>query len=526
MKKLFYLAIFFIVILSSCKKDDDVKTPPVNGEFSVTTADITEVGTTTAVCGGVISGEPGFQIKVIGVCWDTIPEPNLKNMTRDIADNTGKFTSIISGLSSGKKYYVRTFVKGRDSVIYGDTKIMTTARALTKQAEVTLYSITFNGVVNTIYTPATISFEYGDTTKYGHEIAAVPGTIIENGGDVLVKAELTVIPGQSFHYRIKMIDAMGISYGVDMRAAALGGKPKILISEPANIGITNAIINGIANPNLFSTTVKIEYGKTTNYGHEIATVPGTITGNSNVNVTASLAGLEKNTTYHCRIKATNEIGTVFSADKTFMTYEVADVDGNMYHSVTIGNQTWLLENLKVTHYRNGDLIPNITDSTVWSYQTSGAMCWYQNKYGTYGTVYGGLYNWYTIVDLRGVAPDGWHVPTDEEWTALKAYLGGDEKTVGGKLKESGLAHWLLPNTDATNSSGFTALPGGFRGNAETGEFQGCFYGINEGGYFWSATEGPAPFCAWNKFLKYNTSRFYDYQAGSKLAGLSIRCLKD
>ncbi len=141
--------------------------------------------------------------------------------------------------------------------------------------------------------------------------------------------------------------------------------------------------------------------------------------------------------------------------------------------VTIGSQVWMLKNLDVDHYRNGDPIPQATDPTAWKALTTGAWCWYNND-PAMGVIYGKLYNWHAVNDPRGLAPAGWHVAADSEWTSLTAFLV--ETGAGGRLKEAGTAHWLDPNVEASNSSGFTALPGGWR--AASGTFEGLkFIGV-------------------------------------------------
>jgi uncharacterized protein (TIGR02145 family) len=136
---------------------------------------------------------------------------------------------------------------------------------------------------------------------------------------------------------------------------------------------------------------------------------------------------------------------------------VTDIDGNVYQLVKIGAQLWMAENLKVTHYRNGDAIPNVTDSLPWTNFNSGAYCDYENN-TSYASDYGHLYNWYALKDTRGLAPEGWHVPSDDDWLILEGFVNG----YGSELKESGTAHWILPNEESTNGSGFSAIPGGLR----------------------------------------------------------------
>ncbi len=184
--------------------------------------------------------------------------------------------------------------------------------------------------------------------------------------------------------------------------------------------------------------------------------------------------------------------------------------------VKIGNQIWSAENLNVDRYSNGDIIPQVTDATAWNNLTTGAWCYYDNKI-TNGTVYGKLYNWHAVADPRGLCPTGWHVPTDAEWTTLETILGGSS-VAGGKLKEIGITHWASPNTGATNSSGFTVLPGGYR------NLSGTCNSIGNFGSWWSATQSSAA-NAYYRYLYYDASSVnsYDY---FKTIGFSVRCIKD
>src|SRR4030042_4109572 len=153
---------------------------------------------------------------------------------------------------------------------------------------------------------------------------------------------------------------------------------------------------------------------------------------------------------------------------------------NNFQSVTIGEQIWMKKNLDVDHYRNGDLIPEVTDIHEWAKLTTGAWCYYNNDPKN-GKIYGKLYNWYAVNDPRGLAPDGWHIASDMEWGLLSGELGGDHIS-GQKLKEKGTAHWEKPN-EATNKSGFTALPGGF---LCCNNF--AFHSIKTFGKWWTSTE--------------------------------------
>jgi uncharacterized protein (TIGR02145 family) len=183
----------------------------------------------------------------------------------------------------------------------------------------------------------------------------------------------------------------------------------------------------------------------------------------------------------------------------------------------ICNQSWTIHNLDVTTYRNGDAIPKITDDAAWSSLTTGAYCYYNNDSATYAATYGKLYNWYAVNDPRGLAPAGWHIPSDAEWTILENCLGGSS-VCGGAMKETGLAHWMDPNQNATNSSGFTGLPGGFR------DFDGpSVFIVNYGGW-WSSTQSDAA-DAWIRRLGSATGSIF-IDSYNKRNGFSVRCLRD
>jgi uncharacterized protein (TIGR02145 family) len=191
-----------------------------------------------------------------------------------------------------------------------------------------------------------------------------------------------------------------------------------------------------------------------------------------------------------------------------------DKDGNKYSIVKIGDQTWMAENLNTTHYGNGDFLINPTDTSLWANMAEGAYCDYGNIPANSAT-YGKLYNFYAVADPRNICPYGWHAPSDAEWTILTSFSGS---TAGGKLKETGVAHWQSPNTGATDESGFTALPGGYRWG------DGTFYNLNIMACFWSATEETS-LTAWSRILSYN----YDYvtrEEDHKTHGYSVRCVKN
>ncbi len=194
---------------------------------------------------------------------------------------------------------------------------------------------------------------------------------------------------------------------------------------------------------------------------------------------------------------------------------VTDIDGNVYNTVTIGTQTWMAENLRTTRFNDGTTIPLITDNDLWAVSNTPAFCWYENDQAVYGNTYGALYNWYAV-NSGALCPTGWHIPTIGEWTTLFEYLGGPS-VAGGKLKETGTSHWYSPNTGATNETGFTALPGGYR-------YSGTFNRVGDDGCWWNATENSTTY-AWFRYISYDGS---DVLSGykDKAIGFSVRCVKD
>jgi len=301
--------------------------------------------------------------------------------------------------------------------------------------------------------------------------------------------------------------------------------------------LTTTAISNIAN------TTATSGGNITNQGSSAVTARGvcwstaqnpnianskTTNGTGTGSFTSNLTGLTTNTTYYVRAYATNTTGTAYGNQQSFTTTgslancgTVTDIDGNVYNTVTIGTQCWMVENLKTTRYNDGTNIPNVTDSSQWVWLNTGAWCYYNNDYAN-KAIYGNLYNWHAV-NTGLLAPIGWHVPTREEVITLRDYLGG--RTVsGGKLK-SNSSLWLTPNTGANNSSGFTALPGGSRMNP----FNPDFYNEGKYGYWWTSSIVTCCVSGFaNKYsLLYNSPYFEaETQSNNMRVGYSVRCIKD
>ncbi len=200
---------------------------------------------------------------------------------------------------------------------------------------------------------------------------------------------------------------------------------------------------------------------------------------------------------------------------TNLTYgSVKDVDGNTYKTITISGEEWMAENLKVTRYNDSTPIPFVFDSVAWINLSDAGYCLYKNN-PTNKDLYGLLYNYY-VISTKNVCPKGWHIPSDEEWSNLTNVLG-TSVVAGGKMKEAGDSHWIGLNELTSNSSGFTALPGGVR------DYDGVMVGQRYMGYWWTSLEQSADF-AYVRYLHNDAHCERSYIL--KNYGISIRCLKD
>jgi uncharacterized protein (TIGR02145 family) len=292
--------------------------------------------------------------------------------------------------------------------------------------------------------------------------------------------------------------------------------PTITTTAVSSIGTTTASSGGVITADGGASVTQRGLVWSTSTNPTIALSTKTEDGTGTGTYTSALSGLIANTTYYVRAYATNSAGTGYGAEVSFATLPPPT-------EVVIGTQTWKIKNLDVTTYSDGTAIPEVTNATAWAGLTTGAWCYYNNITAN-GTTYGKLYNWYAVAGIHDtdpntpnkiLAPTGYHIPSNAEWTTLTTYLGG-ETVAGGKMKATTL--WRSSNTGATNSSGFTGLPGGDRNSG------GTFNVIGDNGYWWSSTEDNTT-KAWNRYLYYNDviTRSYNF---NKTAGFSVRCLRD
>ena len=305
------------------------------------------------------------------------------------------------------------------------------------------------------------------------------------------------------------VTVTGVSLNQSTLSLAVGSESTLTATvSPANA--TNATVTWTTSD---ATIATIANGKIT------ALAAGTVT------ITAK-AG---DKTVTCTVTISANTNTQINADGK--TGTLTDAQGNSYAIVKIGNQWWMVENLKVTKYNDGTAIPNVSDATAWAALTTGAYCDYSNSTAN-GTKYGHLYNWYTV-NTGKLAPSGWHVPTDAEWTTLQNYLIANGYNYDGTTTDDKTAKSLAAKTDwatsattgaigkdltLNNSTGFSALPGGYRDGA------GSFSNLGNGGLWWSATEYSTDY-AWSRYLIYFDTNLYSYNYDEQF-GFSVRCVRD
>jgi uncharacterized protein (TIGR02145 family) len=247
-------------------------------------------------------------------------------------------------------------------------------------------------------------------------------------------------------------------------------------------------------------------------------------GTLNGNFYSKVSGLIPGTTYYLRAYATNDAGTGYGNEFRFTIHvdgtPVTDIDENIYNTIKIGTQVWMVENLKATRFNDNSSINLVTNGYMpWN---SSAYCWYKNNEAEYKPEYGALYNNVAVYSSYGknICPAGWHVPTDKEWTTLTNYLGG-ESVAGGKMKETGTDHWLGPNNEATNESGFRALPGGLT------NFNWGFNFLGLTGSWWSSDAGVYNMGYYPMIRTiYSYYGYIERTSAVQNNGYSVRCMRD
>jgi uncharacterized protein (TIGR02145 family) len=375
------------------------------------------------------------------------------------------------------------------------------------------------------------------------KVGDVNGSGITNSGDaLLINRRITGLISSfsvgNFVNNLPSVNALGNPLVANLRALSTGDVNGTYNPQPtAPTLVLDTVIGGVGSGTAtvrFTSSGSGVFERGVCWGtspNPTVTANKMVVGSGGYGFTQMFSGnLVGNQQHYARAYARTSLGTFYSNEKTFTPLPgqpctgvstVTDIDGNVYQGIQIGMQCWMQSNLKVSKYRNGDNIPTGLSNSAWQNTTSGAFAIYNNDPVNDG-LYGKLYNHYAVTDSRGLCPAGWHVPSDGEWTTLENHLGGSS-VAGGALRSTALqptpGGWNSPSTGATNSSGFTALPGGFRTN------NGNFGLMSDNGYWWSSSVSSVS-DAWYRDLYGTTSGSVYRGTGNRATGFSVRCCRD
>lgn len=520
----FALLILMSTLHLACTKSVvDVRIP------TVTTKSPTGITTSSADCGGFVTSDGGASVTENGLCYSTNPNPTVADFAVTGGSGTGNFQCSMTGLNPATKYYVRAYAFNSAGIGYGNQVIFTTLSfagiptvKTAPMSNITEISAIGGGNVTDQGTSAVIARGLCWSTN---PLPSISENYTEDGSGLgSYTSNIDGLIGNVIYYvRAYATNSLGTAYGsqISFKASSSGTVPTLSTDPVTEITKASAISGGkITSEGSSPVTGRgVCWNTTPNPVYSDShTSDGTGTGI----FTSNLTGLIDTTTYYVRAYAMNLAGVAYGNEMTFTTTEPAQIcesgfiyQGRIYHGVKINSRCWLKENLNVGKRINGSQTQNAGNDTIekYCYDDLESNC----------DIYGGLYQWdemmkaSTTPGSQGICPTGWHLPTDEEYAAMANFLGGDT-LAGGKMKETGTIHWLSPNNGATNSSGFTALPGGYR------DVPDKFKTLKYNALYWSSSENGGT-VAWYRSMYFSSEILFLY-SGQKISGFSVRCLKD
>ena len=506
----------------------------------ITTLEPNRISSTKAYSGGNITFDGGAPITARGVCWSTSQNPKISTNKTLNGSGVGEFESFISGLTPETTYYIRAYAINEAGVAYGNQKDFTTMKPATSPT-VSTYSVN-NIIATSATTGGNVTSDGGDPVIvkgvcYGKDPHPTTDDLYTTDGDGLgsFTSNLNDLePNTTYYVRAYALNNIDWGYGneVSFKTDPPPTVPTVSTNPIINIGTTSAnsggtiIATGGSEILMKGVCWSTSQNPTTDNPEMLTT-----NGSGSNSYSSYISGLMPNTTYYVRAYAINSSGTGYGNQRSFKTDPdggtVTDIDGNVYKTVKIGDQVWMAENLKVTHYPDGTPIPN--GAGVDRYYDNDDFWFVYNDNLSYEDSYGLLYTWSAATNgaaasssipsgVQGVCPSGWHLPSNAEYEQLIDFLGG-ESVAGGKLKEAGYSHWDSPNTGATNESGFTFLGTGYK------DVYGDFRVLRQWGYAWTASENTSYYGAILATMHKEATAYPSYST-RKGTGCAVRCIKD
>ena len=516
-------------------------TPP-----AVTTNEVTSISYTSAACGGDAPFSGGAAISAKGLCYGLTEHPTINDNVIPGGAGVGSFIVNLTGLTANTTYYVRAYATNSVGTNYGEERVFSTLSyaiptvAAVAPTDITYYTFTCGGNV-------TDEGSYPVTSRgICYSTAPMP-TLADNyeslgsGTGTFSTTIFGLSPSTTYYIRAYAINQVGMAYSEQMTVTTLANtKPEVATLSASGLG--KCIGNITSTGGLAITDRGFCYST---YPNPTIVENFVSVGGGEGQFTAMLPNMVDGTTYFVRAYATNMLGTSYGQQVSFTyrcgnSFTVTDYDGNVYHTLRLGNQCWMKENLRSTHYSDGTAIAagSGPSSTVAYYYTPG---------GSFN--YGYLYNWKAVMrnssssqanpsGVQGICPTGWHVPSDAEWAELQDYVGSQSQylcsndssyiakalaaTTGWTTYSSGTC-CVGNNQSINNATGFGALPAGYY-DGNTFYHTHGYYNFGNYAVFWSATEESSGY-AWYRDLIYYSASVSRY-SGDKSYGRSVRCLRD
>jgi uncharacterized protein (TIGR02145 family) len=515
---------------------DEIIFTTSDGLSSITTSTVSNITAISASCGGSITDDSGFPITARGLCWSTNQNPTITDSHTTNGNGLGSFTSSLTSLMANTTYYIRAYATNPNGTAYGNQVNFLTLDGIPTLTTTSISNIT-----------AISASSGGNISDDGGSVITERGVCWSTNQNPTIIANKTIDGASIGEFTSNLIDlavnttyyicayatnSIGTIYGNEISFTTEDGLPTLTTTEISNITATSSESGGDITDNGGFAITSRGVCWSTNPNPTIAdshTTDGTGSGKFSSNIT----GLSEWISYYVRGYAINSNGITYGDEINFSTVggTVTDYDGNEYKIIQVGNQIWMAENLRTTHYTDGTLINLIEDNTAWSAltETSIAYCYYDNSIINSNT-YGNLYTWSAAMNaasssngnpsgVQGVCPEEWHMPSDSEWVELEDYLSNNGY--------SGIEGYALKSTYDWNSNGngddnwgFAVLPGGYR-NAD-GTFSNL--GLGYQADFLSTTEF-SNYEAWARSFIYSNSTLRRF-SNTKRYGFSVRCIKD